>query len=235
MLTKIRRQDCLDQYQTFPLRSYNNLDKDDEEFYYPDVFRSYILTLASKSFKGHVKTLGKELAKLTKAFQSDTLIFLGDTETPWLYQTNDYKPVKEAQDFLVNNKIGKRFNGALQVDTAELPIFIKHLAWLTRCNAALPYFHFTDQERNIIGSICKYGNLHLDTLNEQADKTLKLFVDTSGFEYGDQNSCYNWFGKTSAISGRRTVVWPKAHAGNMGLLLCRQTKRSINFLFAYQQ
>jgi hypothetical protein len=164
------------------------------------------LTLPSKSFKGHVKTLGIELTKLTEAFHSKILIFLGDTETPWLYQDNEYKPVKEAQEYLTDNKVGKRFNGALEVDTAELPIFTKHLAWLTRCNAALPYFHFTDQRQNIVGSICKYGNLHLDTLNEQADKTLKSFVVKSKLEFGDKNSCNNWFGKSSAISGRQTVI-----------------------------
>ena len=205
MLTKIRRQDCLDQYQTFPLRGYD-YDNDDEASFYPKVFKSYILTLHSKSFKGHVKTLGLEVTKLAKALQFDTLLFLGDTEIPWLYQHNDYKPAKEAQEYLTGKKVGKRFNGALQVDTSELQTFIKHLAWLTRCNAALPYFHFIDQGQNTIGHLCKYGNLHLDTLNEQTDKTLKQFMYSSKFEYGDNNSCYNWFGKTSAISGRQTIV-----------------------------
>lgn len=205
MLTKVRRQDCLDQYQTFPLRGYD-YDKDEDTFFYPKVLKSYILTLASKSFKGHVKVLGIEVTKLAKALQADTLIFLGDTEIPWLYQHNDYKPAKEAQEYLTGKKVGKRFNGALQVDTSELPTFIKHLGWLTRCNAALPYFHFIDKGQNIVGSICKYGNLHLDTLNGHADKTFKQSVGSSQFEYGDKNSCYNWFGKTSAISGRQIVV-----------------------------
>jgi hypothetical protein len=205
MLTKIKRQHCLDQYTTFPLRSYD-YDKDEEDFYYPPVYKSYILTLPSRTFKGHVKALGTELTKLTKAFQSDTLIFLGDTDTPWLYQDNDYKPVKQAQDYLTTNNVGKRFNGALQVGTSELPTFTKHLAWLTRCNAALPYFHFTDAGQNIVGNICKYGNLHLDMLNEQADKAFKSFLKSSNFNPGDQNSCYNWFGNKSAIPGRKTIV-----------------------------
>ena len=205
MLTKIKRQDCLDQYQTFPLRSYN-YDEDEEEFFYPKVYKSYILTLPSKSFNGHVNALGKELARLTKAFHIDALVFLGDTETPWLYQDNEYKPVKEAQEYLIAKKIGKRFNGALRVDTSELPTFTKHLSWLIRCNAALPYFHFIDEQQRVVGSICQYGNLHLDTLNEQVDKTLKLFVENSQLEYGDKNSCNNWFGKTGAISGRQTIV-----------------------------
>ncbi|RYE39110.1 MAG: hypothetical protein EOP48_26180 [Sphingobacteriales bacterium] len=205
MLTKIRRQDCLDQYQTFPLRGYD-YSKDEETFFYPRVFKSYILSLPSKSFKGHVKALGLEVTKLATVLQFDTLIFLGDTEIPWLYQHNDYKPAREAQEYLTSKKIGKGFNGALQVDITELPLFIKHLTWLTRCNASLPYFHFIDQGQNIIGHICKYGNLHLDTLNEQTDEISKQFVDSSRFEYGDNNSCDNWFGKTSAISGRKIVV-----------------------------
>jgi hypothetical protein len=205
MLTQIRRKDCLNQYQTFPLRGYD-YDKDEETFFYPKVFKSYILTLPSKSFKGRIRALGIEVTKLVRVLQADRLIFLGDTETPWLYQHNDYKPAKEAQEYLADKKVGKRFNGALQVDTAELPTFIKHLAWLTRCNAALPYFHFVDQGQNIIGHICQYGNLHLDTLKEQTDETLKQFMDNSNFKYGDHNSCSNWFGKTSAISGRQTVV-----------------------------
>lgn len=205
MLIKINRQDCLNRYQTFPLRSYNS-ERDEEEFFYPKVFKSYILTIPSKSFKGHIKTLGIELSKLTKELGYDTLIFLGDTETDWLYQDNDYKPVKEARQYLMDNKIGKRFNGALQVDNLELATFIKHLAWLTRCNAALPSMHFTDTKQNIIGNICKYGNLHIDTLNKKTDRLLNIFIDNSLFKYLDGNNYYNQFGKTSAIAGRQTVL-----------------------------
>src|SRR5947207_1764242 len=98
MITKIKRRDCLEKFKTFPLRSYN-YEKHKEEFFYPELFKSYILTLPSKSFKGHVNALGKELTRLTKAFNADALIILGDTETPWLYQNNNYKPVKEAQEY----------------------------------------------------------------------------------------------------------------------------------------
>jgi hypothetical protein len=204
MLTKIRRQDCLNKYQIFPLRSYD-YKKEEDVCFYPKVFKDYILTAQSKSFKGHVKVLGQELDKLAKELHADSLVFLGDTETPWMYQFNDYKPVKEAHEYLVSKKIGKRFNGALLVDSSELPMFIKHLAWLTRCNAALPYFYFIDPERGILGSICQYGNLHLDTLNKRTDKIVRTFVDGSKFQYGDKDSCHNWFGKTSAIHGRRII------------------------------
>src|SRR6478609_8768334 len=118
MLSKINRQDCLKKYASFPLRMYDN-DKDEEASFYPKAFKSYILTLTSKSFKGHIKQLGTELFKLTKQLGYDNLIFLGDAELAWLHQDNEYKPAQEAQQYLVDNKIGKRFNGALQVENSE--------------------------------------------------------------------------------------------------------------------
>jgi hypothetical protein len=205
MLIKINRQDCLIKFPSFPLRSYDD-DKDEEIFHYPKIFKSYILTLTSKSFMGHIKQLGTELLKLTEQLGYDSLTFLGDTEFAWLHQDNDYKPAKEAQQYLVNNKIGKRFNGALQVDNSELDQFIKHISWLTRCNASLPYFHFTDKGQNIIGNICKYGNLHIATLNKTTDNLMRAFVDKSKLNYLAGNNCFTQFGKTSAIAGRRIIV-----------------------------
>jgi hypothetical protein len=204
MVKKIKRQDCLDEYQVSPRRIYN-YKEDKEQFFYPKVLNSYILTLPSKSFKGHAKALGIELTKLTRAFHIDTLIFLGDSETPWLYQLNNYKPAREAQEYLRERRVGKRFNGGLQIDTAELPTFIKHLTWLSRCNGSLPDFYFTDKPQSMVGSICKYGNLHLDTINEQAENLLIAFLKDSKFEYGNQRSCYNRFKKSRVISHRQTI------------------------------
>ena len=205
MLIKIDRKDCLNKYPAFPRRSYN-YDKDEAEYFNPKVYESFILTFASRSFNEHIKKLGTELCKLTKELGYDILIFFGDTELAWLHQDNDYKPAKEAQQYLIENMIGKQFNGALQVDNSELLTFIKHLCWLTRCNASLPYIHFSDKGQNFIGSICQYGNIHIHTLNEEADKSLKLFIDNSEFKYLDGNNCYNQFDETSAIPGRRIIL-----------------------------
>ena len=204
MLSKINRKNCLDKYKIFPLRWYDEV-KEEEQYYAPKTFQSYILTLKSKSFKGHLSVLGAELTKLVQELCSDTLIFFGDNELPWLNQINEYKPVKEAQQYLIENKIGKRFNGGLQVNLLELPTFIRHLGWLIRCNAALPYFHFVDAGQNILGSICQYGNIHLFALKPETDFLIKSFIERSKFEYIDSN-CSNSFGKSSAIKGRRTLV-----------------------------
>jgi hypothetical protein len=195
----------LSTYSTFPLSGYDT-EMEEEIFSSPVVFKSYILTIPAKTFRGNSKEMGIEIARLTTALHADKLIFLGDSETPWLYQTNDYKPVHEAQQYLSNHKIGKRFNGAIQVDLAELPVFIKHLCWLVRCNAALPSIHFIDPEQNIVGNICQYGNLHISTLNSDADRYLNAFINQSEFFIGNNNSCTGRFGPTSAIHGRKTVL-----------------------------
>src|SRR5258708_6970765 len=130
MLLKITRQNCLSKFPKFPRRWYNN-SKDEIEYFYPKVFHSYILTLHSKTFKGHIKLLGQELVELIKSLGFDSLLFLGDTGTPWLYQQTQYAPVLKAIEFLEDNKIGKRFNGAIQVSNVDLLPFVKHLSWLS--------------------------------------------------------------------------------------------------------
>lgn len=127
MITQINRTDSLKEFTAFPLRNYNH-EKEEEEFYYPTVFKSYLLTVPSKSFRGHATAMGKQLAKMTELLGTDSLIFLGDTDIPWLYRNMEYKPAKEAQLYLTGNKIGKKFNGALQVHLSELPVFIRHLS-----------------------------------------------------------------------------------------------------------
>jgi hypothetical protein len=107
---------------------------------------------------------------------------------------------------LVDNKISKRFNGALQVDIAEIPTFIKNLAWLVRTNGILPYVYFITPGQKIIGNICQYGNLHISTKNKTADKNFKDAIAKSPFSYLTDGSCNNKFSKSGAIKGRTIKV-----------------------------
>ena len=209
MLIKIKRQDCLDKYPKFPLREYDFVN-DKEECIYPKGFNSYVLILDSKSLKGHTKLLAYELSNLTKKMGLGSLIFLGDNKNYWLTKLslgrNDYKLLEYAIQYLLDNKVGKKFNGALEVDYEELKTFIKHFFCLVRCDASLPYFHFMDTGQNFVGSICQYGNLHLDTLNQKTDDHLKRALIESKFVNVQDRKCYSSFSKTSAIKTRQTKV-----------------------------
>jgi len=205
MLIKISRQDAIDKYPDLPLRHYNRKE-DEEVFNYPRVFANYVLTLPSKSYKGHIKFLGSQLVLLAKNLGYDNFIFLGDENIPWLKRLNTYEAFQEALQYLVDNKITKRFDGALQVDATEIPIFIKNLAWLVRTNGILPYVHFVNTGQNIIGDICQYGNLHVSTKNQTSDKIFKDAITKSAFTYLTAGDCYNKFSKSGAIKGRTTIV-----------------------------
>ena len=201
MLTKIERKTCFKNFPKFPKANYRK-----EEFYFPEIIESHTLTLKAKTLKGHIKSLANEITCLAEKFNFDSLIFLGDEKIPWLFQKNEYKPVKEALQFLKKNKVEQNFDGALQIELASLPDFLKHFCWLVRCNASLPYFHFMDKGQNVICEICKYCNLHLYPLNTFTNKTLKRLIKYTAFESLKDQICYEQYFKKSAITGRQIIV-----------------------------
>ncbi len=200
MINKIKRQDCLKAYSKFP-----QCFPEKDDFFYPKISQSYTLTLSSKTINVHVRKLSKELVDLIQLLRFDCLIFLGDYKTPWLYQDNNYKPVERAIEYLKEKKVGRRFNGGFEVNLADLYEFSIHLFWLSRCNASLPLIYFMDKKQNILGSVCKYGNVHLETFNKKTDKIFQSVLNNTGFSILD-GKCYELFSKTGAIKGRRIVI-----------------------------
>lgn len=157
------------------------------------------MTLPSKSYRGHQKLLGTQICLLTNQLGHDNLIFLGDINIAWLRRLNTYKTFQKGLQYLVDHKIGKRFNGALQVNIDELPTFIKHLSWLVRTNGIVQYVHFTDPGQNILGKICQYGNLHISTKTKKVDKHFKDIVTKSQFTYLTGTNCINKFSEQNII------------------------------------
>ena len=188
MLVQIKRGACLKKYQQFPTRTWDKNRKDYIDFY-PETYSKYILTTAHKTFRGRIGSLGAEILKIMTKIGHSSLIFIGDEETPWLYRESDFKAAKAALDYLIHYKLGRRFNGALEVDARDLPVFVPHLAWLTRCNTVLPYVYFTDPDHNIIGHICQHGNLHLSFLNFQTEEVFKAHLQHSKLQFLTDTYC----------------------------------------------
>jgi len=201
MLIKIDRQEAIAKFPILPTRRYDSRE-DEYIFNYPKTFSSHVLTVPSKSFKGHIKLLGTQIAFLAANLGHHDLVFIGDIDTAWLRRFNTYDSFQESLQYLSANKIGKRFNGAIQVGTTEIPAFIKHLAWLIRTNGILPFVHFTDPGQNIMGVICQYGNLHISARTKASDKKLRGIIAKSQFTYLHGNQCFDRFSKRGQIRGR---------------------------------
>jgi hypothetical protein len=162
--------------------------------------------LPGTTFKGNIAGIGLELTKLIKELGSGSLIFMGENERPWLYQKNDFRSAQLAEQYLIDNKIGQRFNGAIEVPVAAIRVFIKHFCWLVRCNASLSYFHFMDAEQKIIANICQYGDLHICAISKEADDLLNSFFKNSKFIVDMPERCTWRFSKSRGIPGRRIVI-----------------------------
>jgi hypothetical protein len=200
MIKKIQRKQFLIDNLDFPQSNYRT-----DKHTYPENYNYYIFTLNSKSAKGHARLLSIELSKLLKSMDFDKFRFLGDTNIPWLFRDHDYKPVVNAQMYLKENKIGKTFSGALEVDAISFPEFIKHLYWQVRCNGIVNYIYFSDVNNNILVNICQYGSVHFSTLNAAIDAEFEKEIAKTKFKFVTEGSCNDPFSKFNKIPNRRIV------------------------------
>lgn len=132
--------------------------------------------------------LGESLEKLRLQLKSSELIALGDWSTPWLYQDNDYKPVKESLHW-IRNRIDSEFNGGFLLKETDLIEFIPRLFWLTRCNMSLPQIMMTFENCKTIFSICKHGVLHLESYDKHELNNFIEFYHALGFKQIE--NCYD--------------------------------------------
>lgn len=134
-------------------------------------------TIASskQNARDYFSDISNAFNQLTEQF--GPLIIIGDWNTPWLSQKNDYPPVKSATEYL-SNYIDDNFNGGFELTGIAISEFIPHLFWLTRCNASLPEFVMSFASSKTVFNICKYGVLHLEFYDD-AERTqmLKHFGD----------------------------------------------------------
>ncbi len=198
-MQKIARKTAYAKCPKFP-----HSDNKSETFYFPKSYKDGALIVGAKTPIAYSKELSVAFSKLITNLGIENLVFLGDTKTPWLNQENDYKPVKEALQYLKDSNVGGRFNGALKIEAIDLEKFMRHLFWLSRCNATLPEFYFMDEKQNILGTVCKYGFVHISILNKKTDENFKKALKASGFKYLQDTKCYDLFGKTGATKNRQT-------------------------------
>lgn len=202
-MKKIQRKIFFDEHPDFI-----RYDARKDTYTFPETVDHYRFSVQSKSAKGHVKKLATEWVRLFKKMGYAKIYFAGQISVPWLYRTDhDYKNVVEALMYLRNKGISKTFNGAIELDISELYEFAIHLYWLVRCNGILAYVDFVDDKNNVTGSICKYGGLHLSTLNDETDERLNEMLPLTNLVWLSKDErCADPFSSTSRIPHRRSTL-----------------------------
>jgi hypothetical protein len=184
MLKKISREECLNKYPLFPLRHYDE-DRDEEDFFYPQVISGQWIELSTKTDEELTDKLAKELTSIFQSLNIDYLVFLGDTDQPWLsklaLKRKDYTPFVEAVGYFMHHQIDIGFNGAVVVSIDNLEIFLIHFYTLVRCDASLPYFHFIDNNKQILGTIHYSGQVRIDLFHEQENQLLQKQISKRPF------------------------------------------------------
>ena len=135
-----------------------NRDEFESEVSY-DYSGNALLISSQKNIHDYLQDLGQAINGLTHRL--GPVLILGDWNTPWLYQKNEYPPAKAAYEYL-SQQVEPNFNGGFVLASDDLIDFIPHLFWLTRCNMALPTIWMAYESSTTIMNICKNGILHFE-------------------------------------------------------------------------
>lgn len=147
---------------------------------------SRLIISSKENAEAYLNDFASALEQIRIELNESDLLVLGVDSTPWLYQKNNYKPVKKALDYL-KGIVDADFNGGFLLKEGSLLAFIPHLFWLIRCNASLPLFFMSFPNAKTVISICKYGVVHFDFYDkEESVKILRLL---SKYDFREVDSC----------------------------------------------
>jgi hypothetical protein len=158
------------------------------------------------AIEDYPRTLGEGVLAFSKQLHWDAVLFLPDIPvTPWLEQDNDYLPVQNALQYLRDLGMDESFAGGVLANGEELATFVGHLFWLVRCNASLPIINFSGRGEKLIGSLCKYGNLHLTLFTPDQEWAIREWEEQIDL-HKIEGRCAEEFSEDSRIDGRRLNV-----------------------------
>lgn len=149
--------------------------KDDEPKVLIALEGSYIYNLPAAPIDDYVDHLGQCLQQLAEHFQPP-LTFVLDYSIPWLSQENPDEHTQAAMSYLRSIGVTADYIGAIRATEEDVLSLTKAVFWLGRLNASLPYCWFAAGSEDLIGSVCKYGNLHLDAYSTAGKVAIDAFV-----------------------------------------------------------
>ncbi len=180
MLQKIKREVCVIKYRNLPLSEYDK-QSDSEIYHYPSTYSLYWI----KRTKNSSKDLLAELIKLIEKLSIRQLIFLKETNAPWISKNArtrvSVKKLAHAVGYFKSHKIGKHFNGGIQIATENLNQFLPHFFKLTQCDACFHDFNFMDVDQQFIFTIHYSGEVSVMIIDQRCDEEFLKFTKETDF------------------------------------------------------
>lgn len=153
----------------------------------------------------YLDLLANGFVQLCTELQWDSVLFLLDYSTPWLYQNNDFEPVQKALNYLKSIGVDNKFNGGFKASGDDLKTLVKNLFWLVRCNAALPLCSFAGANSSFAAEICKYGNMHFHFYAEKDKAAIEAIAPKILMQLIEDGRCHSNFTEAS-FTGRQIIV-----------------------------
>lgn len=154
----------------------------------------------------YISSLANSIRELSIKMNWGETIFILNYSTPWLYQQNNYAPVSRALEYFKSIGVKEEFNGGFKVGESELSNFIKHLFWIIRCNASLPYCYFSGGNTEFVIHLCKYGDIHFDFYSDEEKIRIQRIAKDIGMIEIKDGECQDNFSNNGSIEGRQIIT-----------------------------
>ncbi len=176
----IKRDIALIRFRDLPLEAQDQA-ADTEWIYYPPSISYHWIKLESKA----TNSLPVEFYKLIQSLHIEELVILGRNNKPWISKETrnrtDDEGLLEAISFFNDLKMPKQFNGAVQIQTSEIPEFIPHYFTLTQGDSGFYDYYLTDINQHLLIHIHYTGRIKILTLRKKIVTRLKKAVKNSFF------------------------------------------------------
>lgn len=119
---------------------------------------------------------------------------------------NPYAPLKKAYQALAQITKDTTYREGFEITLESVVIFTQILFWINRCDMAAPQYIFLNPDNDLfVGYLCKYGNLHVDFNEAEAEvKVTRALLEAGLQEWPDEE--YDRFSRNGIIKGRRLKV-----------------------------
>lgn len=168
-------------------------------------FGSIIAKLEVSTFDIFIENIGQSLVRLSSALGWEEVFVICDTRSPYLAKGNTYKTARNAVQNLLAMGMTRTSTEGVVLNENTISGFFASIFWIVRCNASAPGICFSSPNSNIIGNLCKYGNIHFECYSQTERGLLKDALKASSFIEVPSGICRENFSASGAIDGRQII------------------------------